>query len=122
MAALSRVLLLEQGFVTSRPNHGLAGLCLTTPAGHWPVCRYLPCVQLDSYDPGQQGRKLWMLSLKGKTLWTFGLTLSPSTDVLVCSSRSSIFALHALRRGRVTGMSSGLRGLQPYITVRSFAP
>ncbi len=42
MAALSRVLLLEQGLVTSRPRHGLAGLCLTTPAGHWPVRRYLP--------------------------------------------------------------------------------
>jgi hypothetical protein len=43
MAALSRVLPLEQGLVTSRPTHGLAGLCLTTPAGHWPVRRYLPC-------------------------------------------------------------------------------
>src|SRR5439155_430286 len=42
VAALSRVLLLEQGLVTSRPRHGLAGLCLTTPAGHWPVRRYLP--------------------------------------------------------------------------------
>ena len=29
---------------------------------------------------------------------------------------------HAVRHGRVTGLSSGLRGFQPYIIVRSFAP
>ncbi len=42
-AALSRVLLLNQSFVTPRRDSRPASLCLTTPAGHWPVCRYLPC-------------------------------------------------------------------------------
>ena len=42
-AALSRGLLLELSFVTPRRGSRPASLCLTTPAGHWPVCRYLPC-------------------------------------------------------------------------------
>jgi len=42
VAALSRVLLLREGLLTSRPDHGWACRPLTTPRGHWPVSRYLP--------------------------------------------------------------------------------
>ena len=41
-AALSRVLLLEQAFVTIRRLYGSASLRPTTPTGHWSVYRYLP--------------------------------------------------------------------------------
>ena len=84
---------------------------------HLHVCK-------DSFGPGQTRPGLWIFT---SPTHNKELCSTPHrgmvTDVLREFVPESEFSQsHAVRHGRVTGLSSGLRGFQPYIIVRSFAP
>ena len=69
-------------------------------------------------------RTLDVFFLHATTKSSFWLLVAGAvTDVLrEFVPESDLSQSHAFRHGRVTGLSSGLRGFQPYIIARSFAP